>query len=372
MKVVFLVTEVAPYRNYFFNRLSDVLEENFVVVATGSKKLNFADVRYKHKSSAHSVFDRRTNRAKNYTEDVRRAVPWFTVLELFRERPRLIISQNFGYRTISAWIYSFLFRVPLIIWAPLTEHSERYRRGIPLLVRKNLVRFSDGVIVNGKSGEQYIQRLSDRVKTIFKIPYSTENQLFSSCGIERIGAVRYDFLTIGQIIERKGILRQIALFQQYLNKRPQREIKWTLVGKGDLVERLSKETEHPRLHINIIPHVEYNSLPDLYAGHGIFLFPTLCDEWGVVVNEAMASGLPVLGSKYSGAIDELIKNGKSGWIYDPLGSYEEFEGILDEILSSNAEQLQKVALAAIERINEEDCLPVALRFKKIIEHFELK
>ena len=42
---------------------------------------------------------------------------------------------------------------------------------------------------------------------------------------------------------------------------------------------------------------------------GIFVLPTLADEWGLVVNEAMASGLPVLGSVYSQAAHELCGDG---------------------------------------------------------------
>jgi len=45
--------------------------------------------------------------------------------------------------------------------------------------------------------------------------------------------------------------------------------------------------------------------------------PTLEDEWGVVVNEAMAAGLPILGSVYSQAVEELVIDGKTGWTFVP-------------------------------------------------------
>jgi glycosyltransferase involved in cell wall biosynthesis len=55
----------------------------------------------------------------------------------------------------------------------------------------------------------------------------------------------------------------------------------------------------------------------MYAQAGIFVFPTMADEWGVVVNEALASGLPVLGSVYSQAVEEMIHDGVNGWKFRP-------------------------------------------------------
>jgi len=63
--------------------------------------------------------------------------------------------------------------------------------------------------------------------------------------------------------------------------------------------------------------VAYDDLPGLYAQGGIFVFPTLADEWGVVVNESLAAGLPVLGSLYSQAVEELVRDGFNGWTFRP-------------------------------------------------------
>ena len=56
-------------------------------------------------------------------------------------------------------------------------------------------------------------------------------------------------------------------------------------------------------------------MAEVYAKASLFAFPTLADEWGVVVNEAMAAGLPVLGSIYSQAVEELVEDGVSGWVF---------------------------------------------------------
>ena len=62
----------------------------------------------------------------------------------------------------------------------------------------------------------------------------------------------------------------------------------------------------------------HERMAEVYAKASLFAFPTLADEWGVVVNEAMAAGLPVLGSIYSQAVEELVEDGVSGWVFRPM------------------------------------------------------
>jgi len=69
---------------------------------------------------------------------------------------------------------------------------------------------------------------------------------------------------------------------------------------------------------SVLGQVSLEDLPGIYAWGDVLLFPSLDDEWGVVVNEAMAAGLAVVGSRYAGAAVELIQEGDTGWLFDPL------------------------------------------------------
>jgi glycosyltransferase involved in cell wall biosynthesis len=57
-------------------------------------------------------------------------------------------------------------------------------------------------------------------------------------------------------------------------------------------------------------------LPHFYATAGAFIHPALEEPWGLVINEAMASGLPVLSGSNVGAAAELIEAGCNGWTFD--------------------------------------------------------
>jgi glycosyltransferase involved in cell wall biosynthesis len=66
---------------------------------------------------------------------------------------------------------------------------------------------------------------------------------------------------------------------------------------------------------------------EFYAGAGVFIHPALAEPWGLVINEAMASGLPVLSSRNVGAAEELVHEGVNGFMFDPM-SVEELAGLM--------------------------------------------
>jgi glycosyltransferase involved in cell wall biosynthesis len=90
-------------------------------------------------------------------------------------------------------------------------------------------------------------------------------------------------------------------------------------------------------------------LPSLYAQAGIFVLPTLADEWGLVVNEAMAAGLPVLGSAYSQAVEELVEDCLTGWTFRP-GQAGEMYKALDRALRTPHEKLEEMRRSARRQV----------------------
>ncbi len=61
---------------------------------------------------------------------------------------------------------------------------------------------------------------------------------------------------------------------------------------------------------------QIEELPRFYAHAGAFIHPALEEPWGLVINEAMACGLPVLSGDNVGAAAELICEGVNGWTFD--------------------------------------------------------
>ncbi len=75
---------------------------------------------------------------------------------------------------------------------------------------------------------------------------------------------------------------------------------------------------------------QVEEIREFYAGAGVFIHPALAEPWGLVINEAMASGLPVLSSRNVGAAEELVHEGVNGFLFDPL-DVEEMAGLLGQM-----------------------------------------
>jgi glycosyltransferase involved in cell wall biosynthesis len=63
---------------------------------------------------------------------------------------------------------------------------------------------------------------------------------------------------------------------------------------------------------------QIDELPRFYAHACCFVHPAMSEPWGLVINEAMACGLPVLSSRNCGAAEELVCDGVNGFLFDPL------------------------------------------------------
>jgi glycosyltransferase involved in cell wall biosynthesis len=87
------------------------------------------------------------------------------------------------------------------------------------------------------------------------------------------------------------------------------------------------------------------SLAKYYAAADVFVFPSLVDVWGLVVNEAMACGLPVLGSRFAGASQQLVENKNVGQTFDPT-DLEGFACVLNE-WAMRADEIPRERPAAV-------------------------
>lgn len=102
--------------------------------------------------------------------------------------------------------------------------------------------------------------------------------------------------------------------------------KYTLLLIGDGPQRslLNQLIESLALtdKVTLTGWVTYKELPALYASSACFILPSTFEPWGLVVNEAMAAGLPILLSRACGCCPELLEVDRNGFVFDPLNSSE--------------------------------------------------
>jgi glycosyltransferase involved in cell wall biosynthesis len=279
--------------------------------------------------------------------------PYDTVIRLMRVCPDVVISGELGVRTLLAALYCGLSRgCRLVIWATVSEVSELGCGGWRRFLRRKLFRLADAVIVNGRSGARYVRGFGVPANRVFFAPYTTDLRPFLALPIERSDSTRKTLLFLGSLSTRKGIVPFLSSLLCWARAHKNVQITMKIAGEGPLRAQIASLRCPLNLSLILLGHLEYERLPELYAEVGVLVFPTLADEWGLVVTEALASGVPVLGSIYSQAVEELVVDGKSGWTFSP-----EREGdaafALDCVFNASAARINamgRLARSTVERL----------------------
>ena len=118
------------------------------------------------------------------------------------------------------------------------------------------------------------------------------------------------FLYVGRYIEAKGLDVLVNAYKQY---RQQVETPWELVCAGTGVQAdLLKGVEG----IQDFGFQQPTVLPELLREAGAFVLPSRTEPWGVALQEAAASGLPLISSTASGAAIHLVQDGYNGYLFE--------------------------------------------------------
>jgi glycosyltransferase involved in cell wall biosynthesis len=112
-----------------------------------------------------------------------------------------------------------------------------------------------------------------------------------------------------------------------------------MVGAGPMKEEISgRVSALGRKDVILCPFRQADELSSYYAFASALVLPSLSEPWGLVVNEAMASGLPILASERCGCVMELVFPGINGYIFDPL-RVESLVEVMVRVSSSNIDRL---------------------------------
>ena len=222
-------------------------------------------------------------------------------------------------------------QVPAIVMSESTAWDGKRRPHVEWVKSRVLQCFS-AALVGGQSSRQYISQLGMSVDHCFQGYDAIDNDHFSS-HLEEMRANRKQvaaelnlpekyFLASGRFVEKKnfpGLLMSYAAYRKQVadkNGEP-----WSLVILGDGGERPAIEAAIREWqlegHVQLAGFQQYDCLPKYYALASAFVHASAVEQWGLVVNEAMAAGLPVIVSNRCGCARDLVLDDQNGWQFDP-------------------------------------------------------
>jgi glycosyltransferase involved in cell wall biosynthesis len=347
VRVALLTNFVPPYRVPLFEALAERVDRLLVLASTdveAGRPWGFAPGGLDVVVQKTLTLQQR-HRNGGFTDRALVHIPLDTAERLDAFGPDVIVSGELGARTVQALRFGGQRRLPVVVWATLSERTERHRGSARRWLRARLLRAAEHVLVNGASGARYVRSFGIPEVRITRVPYTTAMEGFLALPLARPPAPPLRVLCVGSLIPRKAPDALLAAAQRIAS--PARPIELTFLGDGQLRAPLERRASiaHPGLEVRFPGAVGYGFLPDHYARAHVLAFPTLSDEWGVVVNEALAAGVPVLGSRESQAAEELIVDGENGWLLEDSTADAVARG-LERALAASPEQLAGMRAAA--------------------------
>jgi glycosyltransferase involved in cell wall biosynthesis len=264
-------------------------------------------------------------------------------------RPDAIISNEMGFRSILALAYGTVFRSPVWIWSEATLHSERNIDPLRNMLRKLFTVWADRWITWGQTSTQYLVSLGVKRDRILQLQNAVDEERFK-VDVEPAWVIqpRPVVLYVGQFIERKGVrllLDAAARLQQ-----SGCEFSLLLVGSGREKQALEQRAKVLGLkNVHFRPSQTPDKMPSIYRSADVLVFPTLEDVWGLVANEAILSGIPVLCSKYAGCAAELFPPEN---VFSP-GDLNEFTEKLREAISGQLSKTDPARLRTTQQLGRE-------------------
>jgi glycosyltransferase involved in cell wall biosynthesis len=208
---------------------------------------------------------------------------------------------------------------------------------------------ADAIVGIGQLAVEKYRKLLIRDLPVENIPYLCQLDQFMAAAERRQVSEEstvnspVTILYCGQLIHRKGL---DTLFQAFQSLYAQNQnIKLRLVGTGPdepALKSLLSEAEQDAVEFTGFQPVD--ALPDLFATADIFVLPSRHDGWGVVVNQALASGLPLVCSDQVGAGYDLIQDGVNGYQF-PVEDWKALAEKLQKLMN-NPEKRKRMSLAS--------------------------
>ena len=231
-------------------------------------------------------------------------------------------------------------RRPFVLWASVWSQPRSVTHALALPLTRHMYRHADAVLTYGEHVRRFVAAIRGRERDVFVAPQSVEPELFGRfVGEGEITRFRIRHglpdgplaLYVGRLVHEKGIEVLLETWPGVSGA-----ATLVLIGDGALAPRAAR-TSRARL----LGPLARGELPVAYAACRLALVPSIPtprfrEPWGVVCNEAMHQGRPVIATSAVGAVaGGLVRDGQTGLVVAP-GDRRGLRSAIDRLLGDAA------------------------------------
>ncbi len=356
-RVVILTEIISPYRIPVFNALAQRpgIDLHVIFLAETDSTLWQWKVHKDEIRFSFEILPHWRRRIRGYNVLLNRGV----TAALVKAKPEVLVCGGYSYLAMwQAQRWARGHAIPVLLWSE-SNIQDRRRGTLPVeILKKSFLRSCGGFIVPGKSAAEYLRSFDIPDRIIFTAPNAVDNDFFATAAnlarahapelrAERKLPERY-FLFVGRMIAEKGIS---LLLQAYAQLEAGLREQVGLVFVGDGIGRAPCEAQAALVQQGRIVFAGFQQREGLAIYYGLaesLVFPTFSDPWGLVMNEAMACGLPVIAADVAGATSDLVRDGWNGRVVK-AGSLNGFLSAMRE-LAEDPESTRRMARRSTEHI----------------------
>ena len=205
-------------------------------------------------------------------------------------------------------------------------------------LKRFVVTKAQGFFCYGSKSAEYIFKLGMKPKHILVANNAVDNQRVESVynaaifdrknSKEAYNLRKYNFIYVGRLISVKNLDNLLAAYK------PLADTEWGLIilGDGSEEEKLKQYVADNQLDgVKFIVGQAWYYVPKILALGDVFILPSYSEPWGLVVNEAMACGMPVIVSNKCGSAFDVVKENQNGYTFDPY-KVEELTNVFNKFV----------------------------------------
>ena len=259
-----------------------------------------------------------------------------------RERTQVLLKRAIAFRpdVINLTGYYDPAQLILLIWAKSkgirvvmqneSTAADQQRGGWKEQLKRQVFRLCDGFFCFGSQAADYLIQLGVPPETILLRKNAVDNNALLAAyertlpnrdsQQQEAGLRPKNFIFVGRLIEVKNLPMLITAFAE-AGKRSINSDEWGLILLGDGVEHenLINHIQHLGVadRVKLLPGRPWFRVPEVLALSDVLVLPSQSEPWGLVVNEAMACGLPVIVSNRCGCAVDIVHDGQNGFVFNP-------------------------------------------------------